>query len=465
MVPLKRKNFLQNADKKELVKYFTLVNRMAKKDKKYERMLKNDLKLIKQYGRYKDIFNKTGGSGSNPGKEKKPVSCPNRRLRNVNIKFTHNNNINSKSIKLGQVNIAIKNIEYEINGYTFTFISKQKNIKKYVKVNIKNNNNNNINTVLFYTSSSGLGIWRLFFEPPQQPIIKGRNYVTTNFIHDKLQKFLYENYDKIPDDKGDIKKDIIYSQEFIESFNINNIPQLQRKITTRKYDINENDKVVFDKFNKFNIGPRFGDVTIKCGELNKLFNMNNIKKYYKMMSKEMYVNFSIVDNSIEEITSYKVKFDDFYDRHSKLKGWEFDVTMKKINIESNLFEQIYIIIYLEYKITNDEKQFDEIPCGKEFNFNVKNEYRTIVNMIPQEKNKINEFGCFECYLDDIGAYVCKPIDYKTQLPIIGPQKYDEISYKCRPIGKEPGSDMARNEEYYFIGDLTETWPVKDLPSN
>ena len=49
MVPLKRKKFLQNADKKELVKYFTLVNRMAKKDKKYERMLKNDLKLITQY--------------------------------------------------------------------------------------------------------------------------------------------------------------------------------------------------------------------------------------------------------------------------------------------------------------------------------------------------------------------------------------------------------------------------------
>lgn len=74
MVPLKRKKFLQNADKKELVKYFTLVNRMAKKDKKYERILKNDLKLITQYGRYKDIFNKTGGSGSNPGYKKNRLS-------------------------------------------------------------------------------------------------------------------------------------------------------------------------------------------------------------------------------------------------------------------------------------------------------------------------------------------------------------------------------------------------------
>ena len=220
----------------------------------------------------------------------------------------------------------------------------------------------------------------------------------------------------------------------------------------------------------------FGDVIIKCGNLNSLYTMNNIKKYYEMMSKEMSENFNIVNNSIEEITSYKVQFNNFYDVFvntysspppSKLKGWEFDVTMKKINIESKLSNQIYIIIYLEYKITNDKKQFDQIhfdkrKCDREFNFNVKNEYRTIVNMIPQEKNKINEFGCFECYLDDIGAYVCKPIDYINQLPIGSIPNNDVISHKCRPIGKEPGSDMARNVEYYFIGDLTETWPVKDL---
>ena len=45
-----RQQFLQNAGSKDLRKYFQLMDRLALKDKRYERMLKNDLKQIKQNG-------------------------------------------------------------------------------------------------------------------------------------------------------------------------------------------------------------------------------------------------------------------------------------------------------------------------------------------------------------------------------------------------------------------------------
>ena len=142
-----RDTFLQNATKKELIKYFQLVNRLAQNDATYGKILADDLH---QYG----------GSLFNFGKPKnKTKSNKNVNNTGTNITYTNigdkNNNIrepNNRYLKTENTNFSTTSIVVDREGpinpvSPKTFNRKGNKVRGiYDKINRKDYTPNNENT-------------------------------------------------------------------------------------------------------------------------------------------------------------------------------------------------------------------------------------------------------------------------------------------------------------------------------
>jgi len=113
-------------------------------------------------------------------------------------------------------------LEIKIDDFNFELIAITDN-NEYDRVLLLLKTNDKF--ILFYRSNSELNTWRFASYDSYLHLYKGQNYITETFIHINLQKFINENYHKIP--YSYIHKTILDNR--IELFNIHSAYDIQDK--------------------------------------------------------------------------------------------------------------------------------------------------------------------------------------------------------------------------------------------
>jgi hypothetical protein len=384
-----------------------------------------------------------------------------------------------KYLKYKNKYISLKNmiggneISTIIDDLKFTLIAKHNGDPTNLrddrdKVIIESSNLDGNNSLYFivYLSNSEFGCWRFACLEGGQ-YYKGADYVTHTFIDIRLQKFIFDNYHRIPCiiinemiqssirlNTNDFITKLSFSlkNEYDEYLHTKFLPEFNNYlidvIFTRTKHLINNDYAIYRKYIQETTSKDyiyFFPITylIKCGDYrpyySKIFNnypeMRDIlcshipnfpEKYSKYIkgSKVIYDFFSR-----KEVLSYDVYMDNPHDELKTLYNI-YDSYLKQINMtpikDTLKFSHNYKKTYERAEIfmniyTIDVTVGDDIfilYCGNyKFIYNgTTNYFNCIINLIPKE-NKITRIGLHQNILT-IGGLLCKIIDYTDQIKIM-----------------------------------------------
>ena len=282
---------------------------------------------------------------------------------------------------------------------------------------------------MLYRSNSDLGFWRLCYtkgKGDQFQFLKGRSYnlhyVQTTFVDIRLQIFINENLEKVPINE-DMNCFDIYNSD--SGVNENKI-KVENMIDTRR-----GTRVglpipmeYFDIFpERLNNYHSYVDIDYGYSRHKRLLFLKKYGECGKKVTEHQVLQGSIFleDNydfvKDEKIGPYDFATDDDSSFSLDLKSQLGYVQLRKKN-DKDIPDELTIYYLHIANLTIVDKKETEADANTK---TIENIFLPI--FISPSENKINEFGLFNTYID-LGAYVCKIIDYTKNCEKIGSE------YKC-----------------------------------
>jgi len=355
-----------------------------------------------------------------------------------------------------------------IDGLTFTLLNKSISHSDRRLIIFKCNDKEYVS----YKSNSDVN-WRLAFKL-WGGYDKGTDYITTTQIHQDLQCFFNDMYDKL--------------DELNDSSKINEINT--RLVTEDFYEILHKESYDHDVFNTLMISCPTGTNEKYCFTHHTIFNQFDVDKIYgtntniyitkmkEIMGTIRTVNsdlFQRTEDELKLLTHYKYvsntvdrnmlynlmiqAFSEYMKHFFTAIGTPTFVCNRHIRVPYNalsgLEQPIVVSVYkITLKLNTDNKQFilyygtynykQYVPDIKEISPD-STPYKIILNLIPID-NKITEYGMYDNFIS-AGIYVYKMFEYHQ-----GGGVKAQVDYE-NPL---PGS-------YTFIGDLlSKMYPLQDL---
>ena len=351
------------------------------------------------------------------------------------------------------ITIRVGTKEFEL---CFSF--KLEGLPEYIFIKIKNITD----SVVFYVyrSNSEVNVYRFVMWPIDNKDIlsKGRNYITTTFIHYDLQLEIKKQFTKIKMlQEDEIRR--LYRDELRNFYNtpeefINEINMEDRlfqdefwsefKKCSQSTCFIKGQNPVLNLYKSDNhlikicIKKVIDDKISSISDPEIIFDLNLIKATIEIFDTETYEPESLDDKIIKmraqivfdslsemmkntfEVNESTVTELDKYEYTicgKKIKGQFFSVEIDRIS-NSNIIGQ-YLCIYNKYTLEETE-------------------YKCIVNILPRINNPITRLGLYSKYVDT-GVLIGKPFEYKSQ-----------FNY----------NHEIQNHYYVFIGDLlTNVYPM------
>lgn len=280
-----------------------------------------------------------------------------------------------------------------------------------------------------YRSISESGIWRLFYSSTIvvgesfNRIEKGADYMSSSTIHFKLQKFIYEKI-KI----GEIPIDNITLTP--ETVNILKNADLSTILYNRTRNIAMKRR-----------SPLFSSILLssECGQMN-YNNMDDITSELNKISTIMETNYKFNSEPIflfnyTNKISYGTKSG--LDKCLFITANIYSIVLKN-DSDSSILSNLDFY-YMNYSLLSEEKYV--LASGESIDFNKLDLFAPLC--VTPSGISINQYGVYDKIIS-IYCYICKIIEYKTQLPL--DNDFFEIS-----------------DNYSFIGELyNDLFPYKKL---
>jgi len=368
----------------------------------------------------------------------------------------------------------------ELDNYVFELKSKDPNAylnRGVVHILSTNKTTNEKTNFIVYRSHSDLGFWRLCYTAGKEDdesetffqFLKGNHkfghYVQTTFIDLRLQMFINDNFLSIPEESNMNCFDLYEShpetkEKVIEMIdtkhgNRKGLPSLNESlvIPEKVKNIHNNSEIVYANVMnfplEFNYRKKFG----WCGRK---------PKHEQVITGSLFLqdNYTISGTQIISPYNYNASDAESFSLELTSQLGVVDLTKKSdANIPPEL--TLYYLHILNLNI-EDSREVDETKRRK----TVANLYLPV--FLCQSPNLINAFGLYDNYFD-LGAYVCKLIDYtKNCLKSDGELKcsvgYNLQSYLYKdPVF--PFNEISKNYSITpFVAKVVKENRIKDITS-
>lgn len=299
---------------------------------------------------------------------------------------------------------------------------------------------NNEGKPFFIWSAPYMSQWRLGAFVGTGQLFKGEHYVCSSLLDFRLQEYVNSVVDKIPKrDFNEFHK--IWGQDWTYT----------SIITEKTKSLNNEHTPIFNKLSSTYVCPLLKNIqhggvkkknipapiTLKTQPVSSNievaidnqgsgqhksyyeYTIEEIKDIYSEISKIMSENFTLVNDTSNNIMEYYNKLND---------GLEVRGKVKMVIIQNKSDKNLYKLYYINYNYTHSGNIDYNSPL-----------------LITKHESIIRDYGTMDYY--NPGAYCCKIIDYIKQNQDILKQE----------------SNRRINEKYVFIGDLrTNLWPLNIL---
>jgi len=342
-----------------------------------------------------------------------------------------------------------------------------------------------VNTIKFviYSSLSELYTWRFYTHTESNPlhICKSLDYITSTFIHIKLQKFINDNYDIITppsyldeDDKTNASSfsEYICSKEelkpkkpgkrcdeichdYLEPFKpfqkIYNESCICGewhflKEGSQEYEVfNVELDTIISKLKEDTTLRLTLDIATMTSTINKTFPIiRNYLYYLCVINSYIKENFSIKDEN--ELYTYNKTLPDR--NEVTITILEYTLTFKDTLLVYNYYVMKYTISKNPTSFIGDSHEIIEIIPEKLKDFQGK-EYKIPLFIIPKT-SMITSLGIYDCFIYNFNL-ICKPFHYVYQFGT------EDIHRKKIQFELPPNRIGLYKNQYFFIGDLIDTY--------
>ena len=256
----------------------------------------------------------------------------------------------------------------------------------------------------FYKTHSGLDTWRLYL-PYHGGYQKGPDYVQSNLMYLPLQLWVNVHHHEMPTLRI---QTIEYDKTLRESFMA--VMNDEARIINREIELPE--EIAQSLFHTYKKGKSFSSYlsSPSCGKLTKLSSVTENEQYLSGL-----VSLLFRAGREERVGSVysEVEMEAHFRFHQEI-----------MRVPMNSLISFFPDLTLYYSLYNMKYQREDIKVEC-------NHYRIPLFL---GTDSCNEFGLFSSYLT-IGNYVCKVLDYNSQVP-----SFIRDAYKC-------------SSTYTFIGHL------------
>ena len=314
----------------------------------------------------------------------------------------------------------------------YEFIGKNKGYKelrKIVCLKINKKGETKIEEVYYYTSLSELNFWRVL-AMNGDAYHKGTDYVLGTLVHIELQKYIDEIFNELPD----------MTQEDLEIPNNIKYQDVHSKIILTS-EINHKTDYEFKYENRLrNLEIPLPD----CGNFNysipiqvkKLIDEKFKSKYIAKLEKKFIMKYNKIIPVLDFISTYGI---------IKICGKIYSIELHNKDNSNDILIFTYIYYNLRagyqtpygefYDIQKVSDDFEMLE-GEKIPLFTKHKKLAPISLIEQ-KSKITDLG-LNSRIVPMGSYICKILDYSTQV-----NEYEKLKYLL--------FDNYSRQKYCYIG--------------